>query len=124
MINLKRAAVLEGMKKANDEFDLICRYLPSIDRSRSFEHVTSVLKMALTLDRNLTIGIDVSGNPKCNDQNEAIINEIQKAKDAGFKIAAHAGETKDSVNQAAGDLLRLTDRIGHGTHLVNDSRSL
>ena len=69
-------AVLEGIKKANFEFDIIARYLPSIDRSRSFDHVTSVLKMALTLDRDLTIGIDVSGDPKCNDQNDAIIRGL------------------------------------------------
>ena len=48
--------------------------------------------------------------------------ELENAKKAGFKIAAHVGETKDSVNQAAGELLKLTDRIGHGTHLINDSR--
>ena len=53
---------------------------------------------------------------------QRLFQELEKAKKAGFKIAAHVGETKDSVNQAAGDLLQLTDRIGHGTHLVNDSR--
>jgi len=45
--------------------------------------------------------------------------EIEVAKKLGFKIAAHIGETRDSIS-AAGPMLKLTDRIGHGTFLVKD----
>ena len=59
--------------KAEQAFDIVGRYLPSIDRSRSREHVTSVLEMAKQLDSNLVPGIDISGNPSCNQQNQIIL---------------------------------------------------
>ena len=76
--------------------------------------------MVLEMKSPLIIGLDVSGDPRSNEENELIENEIKKAKSNGLKIAAHIGETKESL-QTAPSLLSLTDRIGHGTCLDFDS---
>ena len=76
--------------------------------------------MALEMKSSLIIGLDVSGDPRSNEENDLIEEEIKKAKSNGLKIAAHIGETKESL-QTATSLLSLTDRIGHGTCLDFDS---
>ena len=110
------------MKRANSEFDIIARYLPSIDRSRGARHIESVVKMIAETNSDLVIGLDISGDPRSNDENQLIENEIRKAKNLGLKVAAHIGETKESLSTAP-SLLSLTDRIGHGTFLDFDAIS-
>ena len=68
----------------------------------------------------LIIGLDVSGDPRSTEENDVIEGEIRKAKESGLKVAAHIGETRDSLTSAPG-LLALTDRIGHGTFLTFDT---
>ena len=115
-------AVLAGMKRANSDLNIIARYLPSIDRSRGADHIESVVKMIADAKSDLIVGLDISGDPRSNDENQLIENQIRKAKSLGLKVAAHIGETKESL-QTASSLLSLTDRIGHGTLLAFDNIS-
>ncbi|CAG5091563.1 Oidioi.mRNA.OKI2018_I69.PAR.g13135.t1.cds [Oikopleura dioica] len=119
-------AVLRGIEKAEQGHPKIqVRFLLSIDRARGVEHVQAVLRL---LDEFSThkyvVGIDVSGNPaKGADAQDAIVKCLEEVKAGGrFKgIAAHLGESEDSLLDAE-SLLRLTDRIGHGTFIVGDSK--
>jgi len=111
-------AVLAGMQKAMDHIQIVVRYLPSIDRARNLEHVQLILEMVNEIQSPLIVGIDVSGDPQRNDTHHEIIKTLQVAKDKGLKIAAHIGESPGSLEYAS-DLIKVTDRIGHGTFLVS-----
>lgn len=78
---------------------------------------------ALLMQRDKFVGIDLAGDEE-KFPGELFVDHISKARDAGWQVTIHAGESSgpESVWQAIRDLGAV--RIGHAVHAVEDASLL
>jgi adenosine deaminase len=116
-------AVLEGLQRAEREFDvktgvIVCA-LRSLDPSVS----TQMAELAVAFADRGVCAFDVAGAEAGNPVRDHL-EALRTAEDAGLPITIHAGEGfgASSIRQAIED--GGAGRIGHGTRLLEDGSLL
>lgn len=112
------AAVVEGVQQGREEFDIGVNLIGIISRTYGVEFGWKELDALLTQRDNL-VALDLAGD-EVNFPGELFVDHITRARDSGWFITIHAGESSgpESIWQALNDL--EADRIGHGVSAIQD----
>ena len=78
------------------------------------------LKLAQQFQSRGVVGVDIAGN-ELEPLDPRHIDGFKKAKELGFKITAHAGESGPAENVKIAIEQLGAERIGHGYHVVEDA---
>ncbi|KAN0060473.1 alpha tubulin suppressor [Thecaphora frezii] len=88
------------------------RLLLSIDRKGPKEKALRTMDLALRYRGQGVVGIDLSGDPTKGEW-EDWLPALQRAKEAGLKVALHAGEVKERDEEMRKMIEFRPDRFGH-----------
>lgn len=114
------SAVVEGIQQGREEFEIHVNLIGIISRTYGVDICWKELDALLTQKENLT-ALDLAGD-EANFPGELFVEHIHKARDAGWRITIHAGESSgpESIWQALNEL--GADRIGHGVSAIQDAQ--
>jgi adenosine deaminase len=114
------SAIVEGVQQGRSEFDIKVNLIGIISRTYGVELGWKELD-ALLSNKDDLVALDLAGD-EANFPGDLFVEHIAKARDAGWKITIHAGESSgpESIWQALDGL--GADRIGHGVSAVKDPR--
>ncbi len=115
-------AVVDGVQSGSEEYDVRTNLIGIISRTYGPDIAHEELD-ALLGCREQIIGLDLAGD-EANWPAQYFVDHFEKARDAGWHITVHAGESSgpESVWQAI-DVLHA-ERIGHAVHAAQDPRLL
>jgi adenosine deaminase len=112
-------ASLRGLRRAEQEFDIITGVIVCALRHLSAETSLALARLAVDYKHKGVVGFDLAG-PEEDHPPKRHLPAFELAADANLAITIHAGEAfgPRSIHQA---LHRChARRIGHGTHLRDD----
>lgn len=115
-------AVIDGIKKAEDIYDIKGNVIISCMRNFDMEHVYASIKAGEKFIKKGVVGIDLAATEK-EDFAYDYIEAIKEAKRCGFRITIHAGETGFGKNVGQAVKLLEAERIGHGIYIYNDEEA-
>ena len=115
-------AVLEGIKKGTENNDLKAKLILSLRRDTKKDIAEKTIDLAIKY-KDHVVGIDISGDSIIGN-GEEIFESIIRAKNEGFPITLHIGETpKETLQQQLKELEIIAPRrIGHGVHLHDEAK--
>lgn len=115
-------AVIEGIEAGRSEFEIKVNLIGIISRTYGTEIARKELSALLDHHEHL-VGLDLAGD-EANYPAEWFIEQFHKAKDVGWEITVHAGESAgpESVWNAINEL--GATRIGHALRAVEDHELL
>ncbi len=111
-------AVADGVEAGERDFGLPAKLIGIL--SRTYGPDTAWIELnALLAHRDRLVGLDLAGD-EANWPGEIFAAHLKKARDAGWHITVHAGESAgpQSIWQAVREL--GAERIGHGVSAVRD----
>lgn len=111
-------AVVDGVESASRETGMAAQLIGIL--SRTYGQTNTRLELdALLSQRDHIVALDLAGD-EANFPGELFVNHIRTARENGWKITVHAGESAgaQSIWQALLDLGAV--RIGHAVHAVDD----
>ncbi|MBM3144804.1 MAG: adenosine deaminase [Chloroflexi bacterium] len=113
-------AVVEGVQQGQRDFGVKTNLIGIISRTYGIETGKQELEALLTRKDHI-IALDLAGD-EVNFPGELFVAHIEKARDAGWQITAHAGESAgpQSIWQALDGLGAA--RIGHAVSAIQDPR--
>ncbi|WP_195960288.1 amidohydrolase family protein, partial [Clostridium tertium] len=115
-------SVINGIRDAENKYDIKGNVIISCIRGLSLEHVYESIKAGEKYLGKGVVAIDLAASEK-EDFAYEYIEAMKIAKEKGFRITIHAGETgfgknvRDSIN------LLGAERIGHGVYIYNDEEA-
>lgn len=115
-------AVIDGIKKAEDIYDIKGNVIISCMRNFDIKHVYDSIKAGEKFIKKGVVGIDLAATEK-EDFAYDYIEAIKEAKRHGFRITVHAGETGFGKNVKQAIELLEAERIGHGIYIYNDDEA-
>lgn len=115
-------AVIDGIKKAEDIYDIKGNVIISCMRNFDIGHVYDSIKAGQKFIKKGVVGIDLAATEK-EDFAYDYIEAIKEAKRCGFRITIHAGETGFGKNVGQAVELLEAERIGHGIYIYNDEEA-
>lgn len=113
------SGILQAMDDAERDFGLVSRLIPAINRELSLDRSLEFLELILPFrsDKVIGIGLDYDEEPFPPAPFKPVYD---KAKKAGMRLTAHAGEGGPAANvRDALDLLGV-ERIDHGYRVMED----
>ena len=113
-------AVVAGTARAHKSYDIDVNLIGIISRTYGIEE--GMIEMdAILSQRGKIAGVDLAGD-EYNFPANLFIPHFKKARDAGLRVTAHAGEVRgpESIWSAIKDL--GAERIGHATHVFEDQK--
>ncbi len=112
-------AVVAGVERGRGDFGLKTNLIGIISRTYGAETGWKELNALLT-HRDDFVALDLAGD-EANFPGELFVQHFKKARDAGWQITVHAGESAgaESIWQAIDEL--GATRIGHAVRAVDDS---
>lgn len=112
------AAVVDGIQQGRQDFDIKVNLIGIISRTYGTEAGWQELE-ALLAHKQHFAALDLAGD-EANFPGDLFVDHIKKARQAGWQITIHAGESAgpESIWQAVRDLGAA--RIGHGVSAVDD----
>lgn len=115
--------VCASAKEASKQFGIMVKLITSVNRHESPELAEQVAWLAAGRMDSGVVGLDLAGN-EAQFPAEPFISIFREAKQAGLKVAIHAGEWggADNVRQAIEQF--NTDRIGHGVRVMEDDYTI
>ena len=118
-------AVLEGIKKGTENNDLTAKLILSLRRDTTKDIAEKTIDLAIKYKDHGIVGIDISGDSIIGN-GEDIFESIIRAKNFGFPITLHIGETpKETLQQQLKELeIIVPRRIGHGVHLHDEAKKI
>ena len=115
-------SVVEGMKEAENKYPIKGNVILSYLRHSSPEAMYPVIDAGVPFLGNGVVAVDL-----CAGENEGFakpfVNQIAYARDKGYRITIHAGETGYASNVVDAVKLLKADRVGHGVAIVNDEEA-
>ncbi len=113
-------AVVDGVRQGERDFGVKSNLIGIISRTYGVESGWVELD-ALLSQRDHLVGLDLAGD-EANYPARLFKEHFWKARDAGWQITVHAGETAgpESIWDAIGEL--GASRIGHGVSAIDDPR--
>ena len=112
-------SVIEGIKEAEKDFDINGNVIISCIRGLGLEHVYNCIKAGSKFIGKGVVAIDLAATEK-EDFAHEYIDAMKLAKEKGFRITIHAGETGFGKNVRDAINLLGAERIGHGVFIYND----
>ena len=111
-------AVTAGIRAARTDFPIVVNQLGILSRHYGPEIAMQELLAQLRF-ANEFVGLDLAGD-EARFPGELFAGHFRKARDAGWRITAHAGESAgpESIWQAVREL--GAERIGHAVHAPQD----
>ncbi len=112
-------AVVEGVQQGRRDFDIKVNLIGIISRTYGTQTGEQELDALLT-QKDHIVALDLAGD-EANFPGELFVDHIARAREAGWQITAHAGESAgpQSIWQAVDGL--GASRIGHGVSAIQDS---
>ena len=117
--------ILEGFEQAYGDGYCDCRLLVSLLRSQTRREALEMVRWMKTNRHPRLLGLSVDGNEaESESSNRELYEAFWEAKNAGFGVTVHAGESSPAAGVTeALDLLGAM-RIDHGVRAVADERLL
>lgn len=111
-------AVVDGVRQAKQDTGMKVNLIGIISRTYGPETAKEELE-ALLKYRDDFVGIDLAGD-EANFPGEMFVDHLKTARDAGWHVTVHAGESSgaESIWQAIQEL--GAERIGHGVRAIDD----
>ncbi len=111
-------AVTDGIRSAERAFDIKANQLGILSRHYGPDVAWEELQALLACKDEIT-GLDLAGD-EANFPGTLFVEHFKRARDAGWHITVHAGESAgaESVWQAVNEL--GAERIGHAVHAADD----
>lgn len=116
------ASVIKGIRKAEELYDIRGNVILSCLRHHSVDSVYEVIEAGKKFIGKGVVAIDLAG---CELENFVKpYEEVMKvAREAGFRVTIHAGETGYGKNVRDAIELLGAERIGHGLFIFNDEEA-
>lgn len=112
--------LVEAADVAEQRFDVIIRFIPSINREKSPEIAVEMVNDVIKYPHPYTLGIGIDYN-ETNTPVENFWKAYRLAKESGLKLTAHCSEFGlHWRNVETGVELIKCDRIDHGYTLINN----
>ncbi|HNT25917.1 MAG TPA: adenosine deaminase [Anaerolineales bacterium] len=111
--------VIEGVRQAEAEFNIITRLIMSFNRHEAVEIAEKVTQLAIDRMDKGVVGLDMAGN-EAEYPGQPFEGLFKEAHKAGLKITVHAGEWGGPENVADAIVNLHADRIGHGVRVMED----
>ena len=111
-------AVIEGVGSARQDTGMKVSLIGIISRTYGPDIASKEVEALLNF-RDQIVGLDVAGD-EANFPGDLFVQQVNQAKDAGWRVTVHAGESAgpESIWQAVQEL--GAERIGHAVHAVDD----
>lgn len=113
-------AVLEGAKEGEERFGIPSNIIISFLRHETMDKNLHQLQAAAKYLGKGVVAVDLAGN-EADYPPELFAELFNKAKQMGFHITIHAGETGIAENIEKSIKLLHAERIGHGVSAIKDS---
>jgi adenosine deaminase len=115
-------AIIEGVSEAQLDTGMKVNLIGIISRTYGPETATAELNALLKYQDDI-VALDLAGD-EANFPGELFVDHIHSARDAGWHVTIHAGESAgaESIWQAIKDL--GAERIGHAVHAEGDEELL
>ncbi len=115
-----QAALLDAFRAAERDLGIVARLIPSIDREAPPAHAEEMVEWMIADRADATIGLGIDYR-ETDRPPELFTDAYRRARRAGFKLTAHAGEFGCPAANVATALDRLgVDRIDHGYTVLDD----
>lgn len=115
-------AVIEGIREAEEKYEIKGNVIISCMRSFDINHVYDSIEAGAKFINNGVVAIDLAAVEN-EDFAYDYIEAMKKAKEKGFRITIHAGETGFGKNVKQAIELLGAERIGHGIYIYNDDEA-
>lgn len=115
-----QSAIVQAMQDAEELYAVKTRLIPSIDREDTPEAAVKLVQEMIAHSNPYVIGLGIDYRETAHEP-ENFWKAYQLAREAGFKVTAHAGEFGEHWRnvETAMDLLRV-DRIDHGYTIIDN----
>lgn len=115
-------SVIKGIRDAEKFYDIKGNIIISCIRGLGLEHVYDSIEAGSKFLGKGVVAIDLAATEKEGFAVE-YVDAMKLAKEKGYRITIHAGETGFGKN--VGDAIKLlgAERIGHGVFIYNDEES-
>ncbi|GAB6169584.1 adenosine deaminase [Clostridium carnis] len=115
-------SVINGIKDAQEKYDIKGNVIISCIRGLDLDHVYESIDAGEKYIGKGVVAIDLAASEKENFAIE-YVDAMKIAKNKGFRITVHAGETGFGKNVR--DVINLlgAERIGHGVYIYNDKEA-
>jgi adenosine deaminase len=115
-------SVLRGIQTAGQSMNIQVGFILSVRRNTPIDIVKETVELALKYRDQGIVGLDLSGDSTIGE-GFSVQNELILAKEYGFPITLHIGESpKESKEQQLYELEKLSpERLGHGVHLCDEA---
>lgn len=112
-------SVIEGMNRAESCYNIKGNIIMSVLRTMPKDRINELIDTAVVYLNKGIVAIDLAAS-EVADFCEEFKPYIDRAKDLGFHVTIHAGET--GVGKNVSDAIELLDaeRIGHGIYINTD----
>lgn len=112
--------VIEGVKKAQFEYQIATRLIASVNRHESMKIAAQVAELATDRLDSMLVGLDLAGD-EANYPAAPFEPIFREARQSGLRITIHAGEWGPAENISQAITLLGAERIGHGVRIMEDS---
>ncbi|OQY41341.1 MAG: adenosine deaminase [Fusobacteriia bacterium 4572_74] len=112
-------SVLSGMERAEKIYDIKGNYILSCMRHLSAKSAMKIVEEGRTFIGQGVVAVDLCGGEVIGFCHK-FIEPMKKAKEYGYRITIHAGET--GIGENVTDAIKLlgAERIGHGVFITNN----
>lgn len=120
-LNIKQiiSAVLDGMKEGEEKFGVKSSLILSLLRHHSVDSVYEVFEEGKEFLGKGVVAVDLAG-AEFEGFVPAYKEAFEKAREMGYRVTIHAGETGYSINVIDAINLLGAERIGHAVAIEND----
>lgn len=115
-------SVIEGISDAEKLYDIKGNVIISCIRGLDLEHVYDSIEAGSKFLGKGVVAIDLAATEK-EDFAYEYVDAMKLAKEKGFRITIHAGETGFGKNVRDAITLLGAERIGHGVFIYNDKEA-
>ncbi|MBE6054196.1 MAG: adenosine deaminase [Clostridium sartagoforme] len=115
-------SVIQGIRDAEEIYDIKGNVIISCIRGLGLEHVYDSIEAGLKFLGQGVVAMDLAAIEK-EDFFYEYIDAMKLAKDKGFRITIHAGETGFGKNVGGAIKFLGAERIGHGVFIYNDEEA-
>lgn len=113
------AGVLQGMRDAETDFDLVSNLVPAINRELGGERAVEFVRMVHDHRDERVIGIGLDFD-EARYPPENFVEAFHLAASLGLHRTSHAGEVGPAANVRNGIELLGCERVDHGYNIVED----
>ena len=115
-------SVIDGIRDAEKQYEIKGNVIISCIRGLDLKHVFDSIEAGAQFIGQGVVAIDLAATEK-EDFAYEYIEAMKLAKEKGFRVTIHAGETGFGKNVRDAVNLLGAERIGHGVYIYNDKEA-